>query len=222
MKVRVFFGAIALALAAACSGGRADGAFAASGQPPQPVHASRRVGQRPRQNLSSTASSSWQTDNTVWALAYGNGVVYVGGQFPNAPAGRPAGYRARWRAPTWPHSTPPPAPDHLVRPAITADGSNHGPRGIAGRQHAVRGRHLQPRQRGLPDNLAAFNTSTGALTSWASDGARQGARRSPRRRTGRTIYIGGDFDKLDGAARTDAGRGDAPRGPAPCCPGRRC
>jgi len=39
-------------------------------------------------NLSSNALQTWQTDNTVWGLAYGNGVVYVGGQFLNA---RPPG-----------------------------------------------------------------------------------------------------------------------------------
>ena len=43
-------------------------------------------------NVSSNALSSWQVDNTVWTVVYGNGVVYVGGQFQNArPAGSAAG-----------------------------------------------------------------------------------------------------------------------------------
>src|ERR1039457_6096313 len=37
-------------------------------------------------NVSSTNIASWQTNNTVWSLAYGGGVAYVGGQFTSARA----------------------------------------------------------------------------------------------------------------------------------------
>src|ERR1017187_73518 len=39
-------------------------------------------------NVSSTNIASWQTNNTVWSLAYGGGVAYVGGQFTSV---RPPG-----------------------------------------------------------------------------------------------------------------------------------
>ena len=63
-------------------------ALAASAAPAAPALV---VGQ-PDGGVSSTALSSWQTDGTVFALAYANGVVYAGGVFGNAlPPGTPAG-----------------------------------------------------------------------------------------------------------------------------------
>src|SRR5450755_3240374 len=43
-------------------------------------------------NISAAAAPSWQTNNTVWALAVAKGMVYVGGSFTSVrPPGDPAG-----------------------------------------------------------------------------------------------------------------------------------
>jgi len=46
----------------------------------------------PGQNLSATTSSMYQTNGTVWSLAYSNNVVYAGGAFTSVrPPGEPLG-----------------------------------------------------------------------------------------------------------------------------------
>ena len=55
------------------------------------------------------------------------------------------------------------------------------------------------------DNLAAFNISTGLdLTSWAPTAFGQVLSIAPSP-DGSTIYLGGDFNQIDGVARTYAG-----------------
>lgn len=99
--------------------------------------------------VSATASTMWQTNNTVRALAYANGKIYVGGEFTT------------------------------VRP----------PGAAAGTQEVAR------------PYLAAFDAATGALVStWdPQPNARVWSlAASP---DGRTVYVGGDFTRIAGAAR---------------------
>ena len=109
MKLRALFGATAMALGAGMvtmPALAAPAAIAATAAP-RAAAVSQAVG-RPDGNVNSTARSSWQTDNIVWALAYAKRAVYAGGQFTHArPPGSPAGRRpARSRARTWRRSTP--------------------------------------------------------------------------------------------------------------------
>lgn len=162
-------------------------------------------------NVSSIALSSWQVDNTVWAMAYGNGVVYVGGQFLNArPPGKASGdttgevprtYLAAFNASTGALIT---SLDPVI--SSTSNSSSLGvyaltlsPDGstlyVGGQFNHVNGQYR--------DNLAAFNTSTGALTNWAPSayGKVNALAVSP---NGQEIYVGGGFNEL-GTAGTTAG-----------------
>src|ERR1700722_18408756 len=80
---RIIFAAAAVALAAATGTVAVPAATASAAGPV--------VGQVDG-NVSSAALSSWETDGIVFALAYGNGVVYAGGTFGHAlPPGTPSG-----------------------------------------------------------------------------------------------------------------------------------
>jgi hypothetical protein len=158
-------------------------------------------------NLSSNALQTWQTDNTVWALAYGNGVVYVGGQFLNArPPGAANGsttgevsrtYLAAFNSTTGALIT-------SFDPVITETGSASNPGvyslAVSGSTLYVGGlfNHVNGSYR---DNLAAFNTSTGALTSWqpSAYGKVNAIAPSP---NGQEIYIGGGFNELGTSGST--------------------
>jgi hypothetical protein len=160
-------------------------------------------------NLSSSALSTWQTDSTVWAEAYANGVVYVGGQFLNAlPPGAAAGttsgevsrtYLAAFNSTTGALIT-------SFNPVITSTTSSSSlgvyalavsPNGstlyVGGLFNHVNGSYR--------DNLAAFNTSTGALTSWAPSayGKVNALAVSP---SGGEIYAGGAFNELGTSGST--------------------
>ena len=114
MKLRALFGVTAVALAAAtvtmpALPASADTTAVAARSAMQTPPPNPPVGAADG-NVSATALSSWQTDNTVWAVAYGNGVVYVGGQFTNVrPPGEPARPPAKSGAPSSRPSTPLPA-----------------------------------------------------------------------------------------------------------------
>jgi WD40 repeat protein len=165
-----------------------------------------------RPNVSSTALSSWQTDGTVFALAYANGVVYAGGVFANArPPGEAAGtttgevprtFLAAFNSTTGAlitsfdpvitsTSTPPTA--GVFSLAVSPDGSTLYVGGYFDHVNGV-----------YRDSLAAFNTSTGALTSWdpAATSKVDAIAVSP---NGSEVYLGGNFSHLDGVARTYAG-----------------
>ncbi|MBV9096352.1 MAG: LamG domain-containing protein [Streptosporangiaceae bacterium] len=205
MKPRVLFAAAAVALAASAAAGLP--AVQASAAPTNP--AGRSASEAPASspvgaadgNLSSTALSSWETDGTVWAIAYANGVVYVGGQFSNAlPPGTPAGtttgevsrtYLAAFNSTTGALIT-------SFDPTITGSASYPGVYALAvspdGKTLYVGGTfdHVNGVAR---DDLAAFNLSTGALTSWAppANGKVNTIALSP---NGSEIYVGGSFYKL--------------------------
>jgi hypothetical protein len=203
MKLRVLFGATAVALAAATVSTLPASAATVTVAKPSALQAptpNPPVGVSDG-NVSSNALSSWQTDNTVWAVAYGNGVVYVGGQFANArPPGEAAGvttgevsrtYLAAFNSTTGALIT-------SFDPVISGTASGSGvyalavsPNGqtlyVGGLFNKVNGSYR--------DNLAAFNTSTGAMTSWAPSayGKVNAIATSP---SGSEIYIGGGFDEL--------------------------
>jgi hypothetical protein len=158
-------------------------------------------------NVSSNALQTWQTDSTVWSLAYGNGVVYVGGQFLNArPPGAANGsttgevsrtYLAAFNSTTGALIT---TFDPVI--AETGSASNPGVYALAvsggtlyvgGTFNKVNGSYR--------DNLAAFNTTTGALTSWqpSAYGKVNAIAASP---NGQEIYIGGGFNELGTSGST--------------------
>jgi hypothetical protein len=203
---RIIFGAVAVALAAGV-GTVAVPAATASTSAPRAVAASQTVGQVDG-NVSSTALSSWQTDGPVFALAYGNGVIYAGGTFGNAlPPGTPAGsttgevtrtFVAAFNSTTGALIT-------SFDPAITYSGTNAHP--------GVFAMALSPDDSTLyvggtfdhvngvaRSNLAAFSTATGALTSWAPTVSAivDAIAVSP---NGSSVYIGGAFGAMSGKIR---------------------
>ena len=154
MKGRILGGVVAAVLVAAVAGP----ALPASAATPTPDG-----------NVSSTLAPSWQTNNTVWALAYANGVVYVGGQFTfGAPPGDPSGtgevartYLAAFNSTTGALESFDPSitggsGTEITALAVSPDGGTLYAGGIFTDVNGV-----------YRDNLAAFSTSTGALTSWA-------------------------------------------------------
>jgi hypothetical protein len=155
--------------------------------------------------VSSTPLSTWQTNNTVWALAYSGGVVYAGGQFTSVrPPGDPLGtgevprtFLAAFNSSTGALVT-------SFDPTITGGSAAEVTAlAVSGNTLYVGGNfnHVNGVYR---DNLAAFNLTTGALLSWAPTafGTVLSIAPSP---DGSEIYLGGDFNELDGVARTYAG-----------------
>ena len=157
--------------------------------------------------MSSTPLSTWQTNNTVWALAYAKGVVYVGGQFTSVrPPGDPLGkgevhrtYLAAFNSSTGkliksfnPKITGTSASE-IMALAVSPDGKTLYAGGVFD--------HVNGAAR---DNLAAFSTSTGALTRWAPNAFGKVLTIAPSP-NGSEIYLGGAFNSLDGVADTYAG-----------------
>jgi Concanavalin A-like lectin/glucanases superfamily len=206
MKLRTLVGATAVMLGAAMVSAPSLTSTAANAA----VSASAAVGQVDG-NVSSTALSSWQTDGPVFTLAYGNGVIYAGGTFGNAlPPGTPAGsttgeltrtYVAAFNSTTG-------ALISSFDPTITYSGSDPHP-GVFAMALSPDGSTLYvggtfDHVNGVTRNdLAAFNTSTGALTSWAPSTLSKvnALAVSP---SGSQIYIGGAFGHMNNVVRTFA------------------
>src|ERR1017187_641025 len=158
-------------------------------------------------NVSSTNIASWQTNNTVWSLAYGGGVAYVGGQFTSVrPPGDAIGtgevartFLAAFNSTTGALITSfnpvltGTASAEVTALAVSPDGKTLYVGGLFNHVDGV-----------YRDNLAALSTSTAALTGWAPPafGKVNAIALNPR---GSEIYLGGSFDELDGQARTYAG-----------------
>jgi Concanavalin A-like lectin/glucanases superfamily len=211
MKLRAVYGASVLALGAAMV--LTPGVVATAATSAQQVSAiSQLVTSPPDGGVSSTALSSWQTDGTVFAVAYAKGVVYAGGVFGNArPPGVAAGnttgevartFLAAFNSTTGAlitsfdpviTSTSAPPTAGVFSLAVSPDGNTLY---VGGFFDHVNGSYR--------DSLAAFSTSTGALTSWdpAATSKVDTISVSP---DGSSVYLGGNFSHLDGVARTYAG-----------------
>jgi hypothetical protein len=218
VRTKVLAGAAvaALAAAAAVAAPTAKAAPAAASRP-----AALASGGGAGQNVSARVASSWQTNNTVWALAAAHGVVYVGGAFTSVrPPGDPLGtgevprtYLAAFDASSGalitsfdPVISGVPvcgtnSPCGITALAVSPDG---GTLYVGGSFTGVNGSF-----RGF---VAAFSTATGALiSSWkpVTTGPVHAIAPSP---DGQTVYLGGDFTKLDGQPRTRAGAVSAATG----------
>ncbi len=203
MKARAVLGSAALAAAAMTAAPMLHSAAAAP-TATRPIHARLlSSGSGPGQNLSATASSSWQTNNTVWAIAPVGGNVFVGGQFTSVrPPGDPEGtgevartYLAEFNASTGALVTSfdPTLDGEVTALAVSPDGSTLYVGGSF--------THVNGTYRGY---LAAFNVSTGALTSWNPNATASVLSIAPSP-DGSTVYVGGNFGKLGGQVRTRAG-----------------
>ncbi|MGO8728865.1 MAG: LamG-like jellyroll fold domain-containing protein [Streptosporangiaceae bacterium] len=202
MKAKILLGLTALVVAAATATSmQVPGASAATG------NAGRTQLEPGSPNISAQASPSWQTNNTVWAIAQAKGVVYVGGQFTSVrPPGDPRGtgevarsYLAAFSATTGALIT-------SFHPAIS--GTTPGVYALTvspdGKTLYAGGLFSHVGQ-AYRDNLAAFSTSTGALIStWAPTAAGKVNTIAPSP-AGSEIYIGGAFNGLDQVSRTYAG-----------------
>jgi hypothetical protein len=235
MKIRVLFGATALALAAATvttmpalpASAATATARAAAVKPPQlnrhhAVKARRHhvakvttttsaklaplvTAGSSDAGVSSTPLASYQTNNTVWALASSGGVVYAGGQFTSVrPPGDPLGTGEVARTFLAAFSASTGALNTSFNPTITGTAAAEVTAlAVSGNTLYVGGifDHVNGVYR---DNLAAFNLTTGALTSWAPTAFGKVLTISPSP-DGSEIYLGGAFNELDGAARLYAG-----------------
>jgi hypothetical protein len=220
MKVRAILASAALA-AAAMMAMPMTHSTAASHPSTRPIHAKLlSSGSGPGQNLSATASSSWQTNSTVWSEATANGVVYVGGEFTSVrPPGDPAGtgevdqaYLAAFNAstgalittfaPTFTgisSSCDPNDPCGVTALAVSPDGNTLY---VGGSFTGVDGSY---RAYVAALNITGGTSTTGSLiTTWkpAATGMVKSIAPSP---DGQTVYLGGNFTKLVGTARAYAG-----------------
>jgi hypothetical protein len=153
-------------------------------------------------NLSATVSPSWQTNNTVWALAVANGVVYVGGAFTSVrPPGDPLGtgevprsYLAAFDESGDLLSFDPTLNGAVRALAVSPDGTTLYAGGSFTQVDGVNAGYL-----------AAFSTSTGALLSTWAPTATSTVLAIAVAPNGGSVYIGGDFWKLDGQVHPWAG-----------------
>lgn len=146
------------------------------------------------------ASSSWQTNGTVWALASARGAVYLSGDFtsvrpPGAAAG--TGEVARNHLAAFDASSGALLPfNHNLsaKAFVMTPSADGGTLYIGGDFATIDG---VSRSR-----LAAFDTATGNLTSWAPrvTGNVRGIALQ-----GSTVYVGGTFSAINGQARGNLG-----------------
>ncbi|HTR71132.1 MAG TPA: hypothetical protein VMH41_13015 [Mycobacteriales bacterium] len=160
-------------------------------------------------SLSAAISPSWQANATVWRMAYGNGHIWMVGDFtklrpPGAAAGKHQQVARNFAALTASTGAFDPAIDHTHRftgqpsgqlpltngtVAVSPDGSTVY---VGGTFTKVDG---QPR-----DHIAAFSSSTGALLPWSAE---VNGRVDAIAIHGADVYIGGGFGKVGTAHRSN-------------------
>jgi hypothetical protein len=219
---------LALTAAMAVAGQQA---FALARQGNATVAHKRATVSQPAPGVSAQVASSWQTNGTVWAIAYVGGRVFIGGQFTEVrPPGAAPGKRQQARAflaefnshngdliQAFDPTLTGPSGGGVYALAASADGKTLY---VGGLFNGADG-HAR-------DNLAAFDVSTGHLTAWAPEASGPANTKvntiapSP---TGSTIYLGGSFDELGTPgtmagvqARTFAGAVDASGNVLPWAP----
>ena len=157
-----------------------------------------------------TAASSWQTNNTVNAIAAANGVVYVGGQFTSVrPPGAAAGtgevarsYLAAFNAATGALIT---SFNHTPNGAVSVltaspDGST-----------LYAGGDFTSVDGSTRNHIASFTASSGALTSWNPNANDRVTGISP---FGSTVYVAGYFSTIGGHSEQKAAALSASTGAA--------
>ena len=201
MKVRKLVSGPVVAVLAAIAATAVPGAMASSALAAPAVRAS---GPGAGQSLSAVASSSWQTNDIVWALKAVSGVVYAGGQFTSVrPPGDPKGtgevgqaYLAAFSASTGAlvSSFSPTFDGKVTALAVSPDGSILY---VGGSFTHVNGAYHP--------YAVALNLPGGTVDgSWAPrpNGPVLSIAPSP---DGSETYLGGDFTILDGTSRGRAG-----------------
>lgn len=151
------------------------------------------------QPLSGVASSMWQTNNTVDALAVANGVLYAGGRFTSVrPPGSAQGsnetarsYLAAFNASTGALITSfnVSLNDRVRALAVSADGSRLY---IGGSFTTVNG--------SARSRLAAISLPSGSLDSGFTANASSSV--TALAVSGSTLYVGGDFNTISGQSRS--------------------
>jgi concanavalin A-like lectin/glucanase superfamily protein len=207
MKGHVLAALTGLAAAAALAATPALNAAAAPGRPASVAGPGKPAANAAAPPLiSSTVAPSWQTNDTVQALATAGGTVYVGGDFTSVrPPGDPAGTGETARAHLAAFSTSSgdllafsPALDGSVAAlAVSPDG---GTLYVGGDFTHADGQ--------ARDHLAAFDTATGTLLPGWTPSANATVMSIAPSPSGSAIYVGGNFSQLDGTARTFAGAVD--------------
>src|SRR5579875_465607 len=159
-------------------------------------------------SLGAAAASSWQTDATVWHMAYANGDIWMVGDFttlrpPGAAAGtstQPADYFAALKASTG-------APDPAVNDTHSFTGQASGlPLTIGTVAASPDGSTIYvggsfTKVDGVSRNhIAAFSSSNGALLPWNPNVS---GKVSAIATNGDNVYIGGTFGKVGTTARTN-------------------
>lgn len=210
MRTRILLGGTAVALAA--FGVTAAPTMSASASTKAATSAA--VASDADPNVSGVAAPySYQTNNTVWALATAGGNVYVGGSFTSVrPHGDPSGtgevartYLAEFNSTTGALQSFDPTLDGSVNAAtVSPDGKTLY---IGGAFTHVNGAYH--------DHLAAINIATGnVVASWKPSAGSKVLSLSVSPDSS-AVYAGGDFAKLDGVSRTYAGAVQSVTGSSP-------
>jgi len=210
MRTRILLGGTAVALAA--FGVTAAPGMSASAAT-QVAHAAMAANDADPSVSGIAAPYSWQTNNTVWALATAGSNVFVGGDFTSVrPNGDAAGtgevprtYIAEFSGTTGAlQSFSPTLDGDVAAAAVSPDGNTLY---LGGTFNHVNGSYH--------NHLAAFNIATGALIStWKPDAGAKVTSIAPSP-DGSAVYVGGTFGKLDQVARTYAGEVQSVSGTSP-------